>query len=116
MNIGDMLGVAMRLIANRDEIERLLPKVQDSFQTLAEVKALLDKIFAPAAPGAPLDVSWLQTSLNSLLGANIQVDGDYGEQTKAAVRQYQRNSGLRPDGWAGMLTEASIFNALSRRH
>jgi peptidoglycan hydrolase-like protein with peptidoglycan-binding domain len=126
MNFGDIMGLAMRLITHANEIQRIMPKVMEMFQTIDEIRTLLGKLFPETAttsrgrsmsdlPEPKYDVRWLQTSLNSLLGADLKVDGDYGERTKAAVKVYQRNSGLTVDGWAGLVTEAAILNALRRR-
>lgn len=48
-------------------------------------------------------VSELQKLLNQN-GANLTVDGQYGSQTEAAVRAYQKANGLSVDGIAGSQT------------
>lgn len=48
-------------------------------------------------------VSELQTILNKN-GYNLSVDGDFGEKTEAAVRDYQTKSGLGVDGIVGVNT------------
>ena len=48
-------------------------------------------------------VSELQTILNKN-GYNLSVDGDFGEKTEAAVRDYQQKSGLGVDGIVGVNT------------
>lgn len=37
-------------------------------------------------------------------GHPIKVDKDFGENTEFALLQFQRNNGLKPDGWCGPLT------------
>lgn len=37
-------------------------------------------------------------------GFDIKVDGKYGQGTQSAVRQFQRNNGLNPDGSVGPIT------------
>jgi hypothetical protein len=48
-------------------------------------------------------VSELQTILNKN-GYNLSVDGDFGEKTEAAVRDYQQKNGLGVDGIVGVNT------------
>jgi lysozyme family protein len=65
-----------------------------------------------------LDVKWLQQSLNKVLNAKLDEDGDYGPHTKDAVRLLQqRNSDpdghpLDVDGIAGPKTLAVLRQAL----
>ena len=60
----------------------------------------IDDRLAPAAAATtmfdPVRVKWLQTALN-LLGANpvLDVDGEYGPNTKAAVQQFSQGAGAR---------------------
>ncbi len=54
------------------------------------------------------EVRNIQTRLKSW-GYNIgTVDGIYGTRTESAVKQFQRNNGLTPDGIAGPATLAKI--------
>jgi uncharacterized protein (TIGR02594 family) len=56
-----------------------------------------------------MDVKALQTALNAH-GADpaLDVDGDSGPATRAAVIAFQRGAGLAPDGEAGPLTLAAL--------
>jgi peptidoglycan hydrolase-like protein with peptidoglycan-binding domain len=54
------------------------------------------------------DVSKLQTYLKNA-GYNIDVDGSFGPQTLAAVKQYQQANGLTVDGMVGPQTQAMLF-------
>lgn len=54
------------------------------------------------------EVSNLQTSLKNA-GYNIDVDGSFGPQTLAAVKQYQQANGLTVDGMVGPQTQAALF-------
>lgn len=56
-------------------------------------------------------VRWLQRSLNRVLGTNLVVDGLWGRQTRAAVRQFQRRENLGVDGVVGRLTEGALRRA-----
>jgi peptidoglycan hydrolase-like protein with peptidoglycan-binding domain len=58
------------------------------------------------------DVSHLQMALNVLGFSCGEVDGYYGPHTEAAVREFQANSGLYPDGMAFQDT----FDAIERLH
>jgi hypothetical protein len=79
----------------------------------------IDERLAPAAAAStmfdPIRVKWLQTALN-VIGANppLEVDGEYGPNTKDAVLQFQKTHGLVADGWAGDLTHAALQLALSK--
>lgn len=53
-------------------------------------------------------IKWVQQNLNELGYNSGAVDGLRGKQTKSATRAYQKNNGLKVDGWAGMDTIKSI--------
>lgn len=55
-----------------------------------------------------LAVLTLQKKLNTVIGAKLYVDGDYGPATVSAVRNYQLKSGLVADGIAGAKTLAAL--------
>ncbi len=65
---------------------------------------------APYFHGA--DVSYLQMTLNVLGFSCGDVDGYFGPHTEAAVREFQANSGIFPDGIAFQDT----FEAIDRLH
>lgn len=54
-----------------------------------------------------LAVRNLQAAL-ALAGFKIQADGDFGDETEAVVRAYQRKVGLVDDGVAGPKTQAAL--------
>ncbi|WP_312668976.1 N-acetylmuramidase domain-containing protein [Stutzerimonas nitrititolerans] len=54
-----------------------------------------------------LAVRNLQAAL-ALAGFKIEVDGDFGDNTEAVVRAYQRKVGLVDDGVAGPKTQAAL--------
>lgn len=55
------------------------------------------------------DVTALQTRLHGLGYSDLNVDGDYGEVTKTAVRRFQSSRNLDPDGQVGELTWIELF-------
>lgn len=54
-------------------------------------------------------VKWVQFELNAS-GANLVEDGIFGNKTKLAVLEFQRNHGLSQDGIVGPKTIASLKN------
>ena len=58
-------------------------------------------------------VKQLQQALNQV-GYSLDVDGGFGEKTRAAVLDYQRKNGLRVDGVAGSETMGSLLARLTR--
>jgi lysozyme family protein len=80
----------------------------------AEPAAVAPRIAAPVGiGGAPEhDTAWLQKAL-SALGETLDVDGDYGRQTRFAVRTFQSANHLSADGLAGPLTMAAIEQTLA---
>lgn len=60
------------------------------------------------------DMKWVQDSLNRL-GANppLDVDGQSGPATQAAIISFQQSAGVQPDGVAGPQTIAAIEQALA---
>jgi len=60
------------------------------------------------------EIMSLQEDLNKILGIQIQVDGIYGEQTKEAVLEFQRQNGLQIDGVAGPITKKKIQEVLGK--
>jgi lysozyme family protein len=63
--------------------------------------------------GGDLSTTAIQTALNKLVSAGIQVDGNYGRQTRRAVMEFQRKNGLDDDGLVGPLTEAKLKEQLA---
>jgi len=57
------------------------------------------------------DVIRLQTRLQALGYLSGRVDGFFGPKTEDAVKRFQENNGLKPDGFAGPLTLDILYNA-----
>ena len=133
---GDIIGIGFRIVAHRAEImelwDRIAPMIREASGMYPEVRELVNKIvpglmvdeersLPPLTGGATelggkqdFSVAWLQESLNTLDDAGLEVDGDYGEATKAAVTKYQETRDLEVDGWAGVGTLAKIHAELER--
>ena len=50
------------------------------------------------------EVADLQMLLNAKYGYKLDIDGDFGKETEAAVKDYQKNHGLTADGVVGAKT------------
>ncbi|MCS7073479.1 MAG: peptidoglycan-binding protein, partial [Bacteroidia bacterium] len=55
-----------------------------------------------------IEVQALQGLLNQF-GYNLAVDGDFGNKTEQAVKDYQAKNGLTPDGIVGFLTVSKLM-------
>ena len=61
---------------------------------------------------AGTDVKTLQELLNQL-GAALSVDGDFGNDTEAAVKAFQKKAGLKQDGKYGDQTHTALMAAVA---
>ncbi|MCY1145421.1 peptidoglycan-binding protein [Actinoplanes sp. Pm04-4] len=60
-------------------------------------------------------VRTLQESLNKVMKAGLDVDGDFGKKTAAALITFQRKHNLEPDGEYGPATAVVLRGALTGR-
>lgn len=102
MDVVMVTRILFRLMANRNQFGGLLENIRGELPKPAEP--------TPAPSG--YSVEWLQESLNEVNDAGLEVDGDYGPATKAAVTEFQDTRGLKADGWAGIQTCAQIQHEL----
>ena len=54
------------------------------------------------------EVADLQMLMNSKFGYKLDIDGDFGSKTEAAVKDFQRKQGLNADGVVGKKTWAAL--------
>jgi peptidoglycan hydrolase-like protein with peptidoglycan-binding domain len=110
----NIISLAMTMLRNRESIARIATVLPD-----------LQKIFAELTPEQPSpppsssdypvgSMEWLQDSLNKVADAGLDVDGEYGPATNAAVGDYQSEHDLKVDGWAGPETISSILTELGK--
>jgi peptidoglycan hydrolase-like protein with peptidoglycan-binding domain len=111
--------VALKLFANREKIfgmfEQIKPLIPQITKIAPKAAELIQEINPELLnqPQTSFTVEWMQESLNELTdGVDLVVDGDYGEMTRAAVRKFQEQNGLTPDGWAGIQTCVEIYKKL----
>jgi hypothetical protein len=122
IGMGSIIGIGLKVVANRDKIaaawQTIVPIVQEVRRNYPKIIDLLDEIApgltTPKAEPEGFSVEWLQESLNTLMDAKLIVDGEYGTATKEAVTMYQQAHSLVPDGWAGVATQASIYEELAK--
>jgi Putative peptidoglycan binding domain len=74
----------------------------------------------PSAVPEPLKkytTQWIQTSLNKVQNAGLEVDGELGPEnskTRAAVKAFQAKHGLKVDGFPGVQTVAVLAQEVDR--
>ena|SRR5215211_6584486 len=107
MNLTLILQAVTLLAKYGDVLGKIVPLV------LPIVKDLTGQIGSKQEAPA-YDVKWLQTALNQIMAAGLVVDGDYGSETREAVREFQKKfmPGEAADGWAGVKTTAVLIRIL----
>lgn len=91
----------------RVEFKRVSPELVPLITNLLVALDVVEEA-KPQEYLATFNTRWLQESLKTLGFYRGNVDGDYGEQTRSAVTAYQTARGLKPDGWAGAITIATL--------
>jgi murein L,D-transpeptidase YcbB/YkuD len=111
-NLNDTIGMMMRVLTHHREIIDWWHKTAALLQKIG----LLPAGAEPAHASHPFDVRWVQSSLNTLSNAGLDVDGVMGVRTVAAVTNFQRDNKLTPDGWIGVLTLAKLEEKMQGRN
>jgi murein L,D-transpeptidase YcbB/YkuD len=111
--------VAFKLFSNRDKIfdiyKQIKPLIPQITKVAPKAADLIREIDPDSVntPQTSFSVEWMQESLNKLTDdVDLVVDGDYGEMTREAVRKFQEQNGLEPDGWAGIQTCVEIYKKM----
>lgn len=118
MDFGSIAKLALTLLGKKDELMKLVKDGMAIFNRAKDLWPELGSIMSqvtgetPTKAAEDFDVKWLQNSLNKLVKAGLTVDGSYGKATMDAVKKFQQQNGLTPDGWAGVQTQAAIVDAL----
>lgn len=110
----------LNAFADRDDIVGITKRINGGTNGLADRKAKLSAAKAiwgaetVAQPDDGAAVKALQQDLVAL-GYDLEVDGDLGKKTKAAVEAVQRRAGIKVDGIAGPATKSAIARLLAAR-
>ena len=117
----DLIGLGLKVYRRRDDIARVYALLAPAWKalqpTINELVPLLKGLlidFAPQLAAAmearslTYDVKTVQGKLREK-GYRVALDGDYGDQTRSAIRQFQRDHHLTIDGWAGFETLSVLF-------
>lgn len=102
------IAIIFRLIAYQGAITQawkiigpIVGELVGSMSTDVEVK--------PSELLANYNTAWLQASLKRLGSPDLVEDGEYGDDTKAAVEAFQKaHPPLKADGQAGVQTIATV--------
>jgi peptidoglycan hydrolase-like protein with peptidoglycan-binding domain len=110
----NIISLAMAMFRNRESIAKIvavLPELQKLFAELNPQEQPQEQ--QPHTDYAVGSMEWLQESLNTLADAELEVDGEYGPATNKAVSEFQKENGLKVDGWAGPETINLIVKQLA---
>ena len=115
--VGAIISIGLKLVANRDKIANAWGTVQPILKQLQDSGVIADLVAEGSCAATANDVgtSGCRRVSTSSSDAGLAVDGSYGEKTREAVTAYQQAHSLEPDGWAGVATQASIYEELAKR-
>jgi peptidoglycan hydrolase-like protein with peptidoglycan-binding domain len=115
LNAGDVDGAADAFLMWDEPPELMGRRQSERLQFLSG--GMVPRKPAPGVYSVTLySTRWLQASLN-MLGVTpaLDVDGVYGDGTKATVRAFQTSAGIDVDGLAGPQTNDAIVAALAAK-
>lgn len=112
-NHGDITSWLRRFGYNMNDFRRLVSEALDEGIEVTIVDVDGRRTLRKGDSGD--DVRELQESLNTLLYNAGEADGKFGSRTESALKDYQRDHGLKVDGICGPATWASIEEELSEK-
>ena len=139
-NFFSLIPIAFRLFSHREQIiqliHRLTPVIQDVVKIIPVVTPVVnevekaikdvtptvqqliheiypdwDRYVVQALPPPVMDIKWVQTQLNKIMGTDIEVDGDFGNETKELTKKFQAKymDADDVDGYPGVKTCAKLL-------
>lgn len=112
-NHGDITSWLRRFGYNMNDFRRLVSEALEEGMEVTIVDVDGRRTLRRGDSGD--DVRELQESLNTLLYNAGEADGKFGSRTESALKDYQRDHGLKVDGICGPATWASIEEELSEK-
>jgi type VI secretion system Hcp family effector len=91
--------------------ETTWPAYESSPPAALTQPGLIDHLSSAAAVSGNPYIRWVQQALNRVLNDTLALDGVVGNQTRNAIRNFQRRAGLAVDGVVGGRTEAALASA-----
>ena len=101
--------------AKADTLKRLFDLKEKELSLRAGARRLSDSSVKTATTSKALStetIEWVQTALNKIEAAGLQVTGVIGDETEKAIRDFQTKNGLAVDGIAGPVTRAKLREKL----
>lgn len=83
--------------------------------TESQIKKILDNVIEEQYSGdnSPEDMYWAQVGLNKWLKSKgqpmIKADGAWGPRSEEAAYKFQKENGLKPDGYMGCCTAKKLI-------
>lgn len=97
-----------------DSLEEELRKKDEEISNLESELAESRQRATRRGASLQLSVRKIQTALKNAGFYKGAIDGKLGPQTKKAIREFQKDAGLMPDGIVGKRTREKLSNYLSQ--
>jgi murein L,D-transpeptidase YcbB/YkuD len=101
----------------KPQVTYLIDLIRDIGAEIGMLEAKRDKPSSVPVALRQYTTQWVQTSLNTLQDANLEADGDIGRdgsKTRVAVKKFQKEHGLKPDGIPGVQTVSIMVQELDK--
>jgi hypothetical protein len=103
-------------VINNPAVQSLLPLLSKvGTATFPDIRDPNKAAEAAASLFDPENIKWVQTVLNLAQGENLEVDGEPGEATQAAIKKFQQTNRLEVDGWPGTKTNDALRALLVKK-